>query len=175
MSYVCFVSQLDTMTWGHGLFHKPVKTSSLCAISNQVLRTGRMLGSLMSGLYGKEGWSHWSCLPWVSQGRSGWPQVNLPCPPINPVPSSPLIWHKSFMFFMKHQSIFFIQDSNLCMGIGSVQFSRSVVSDSLWPHEWQWCHLSSPSPSAPNPSQHQSLFQWVNSSHEVAKVLEFQL
>ena len=34
--------------------------------------------------------------------------------------------------------------------------------------------LSSPSP-APNPSQHQGLFQWVNSSHEVAKVLEFQL
>jgi len=35
--------------------------------------------------------------------------------------------------------------------------------------------LSSPSPPSPNPSQHQSLFQWVNSSHEVAKVLEFQL
>ena len=35
--------------------------------------------------------------------------------------------------------------------------------------------LSSPSAPAPNPSQHQSLFQWVNSSHEVAKVLEFQL
>ena len=35
--------------------------------------------------------------------------------------------------------------------------------------------LSSPSPPASNPSQHQSLFQWVNSSHEVAKVLEFQL
>ena len=35
--------------------------------------------------------------------------------------------------------------------------------------------LSSPSPPAPNPFQHQSLFQWVNSSHEVAKVLEFQL
>ena len=34
---------------------------------------------------------------------------------------------------------------------------------------------SSPSPPAPNPSQHQSLFQWVNFSHEVAKVLEFQL
>ena len=31
--------------------------------------------------------------------------------------------------------------------------------------------LSSPSPPAPNPSQHQSLFQWVNSSHKVAKVL----
>ena len=35
--------------------------------------------------------------------------------------------------------------------------------------------LSPPSPPAPNPSQHQGLFQWVNSSHEVAKVLEFQL
>ena len=35
--------------------------------------------------------------------------------------------------------------------------------------------LSSPSPPAPNPSQHHSLFQWVNCSHEVAKVLEFQL
>ena len=34
---------------------------------------------------------------------------------------------------------------------------------------------SSPFPPAPNPSQHHSLSQWVNSSHEVAKVLEFQL
>ena len=34
--------------------------------------------------------------------------------------------------------------------------------------------LSSPSP-APNPSQYKGLFQWVNSSHEVGKVLEFQL
>ena len=35
--------------------------------------------------------------------------------------------------------------------------------------------LSSPSPLAPNPSQHQGLFQWVNSLQEVSKVLEFQL
>ena len=35
--------------------------------------------------------------------------------------------------------------------------------------------LSSPSFPAPNPSQHQGLFQWVNCLHEVAKVLEFQL
>ena len=97
---------------------------------------------------------------------------------------------------------------HFCLGsfdiltVSSVQFSCSVVSDSLRPHELQharppcpsptpgvhsdsrssswWCHpaissSSSPSPPAPNPSQHQSLFQWVNSSHEVAKVLEFQL
>ena len=80
----------------------------------------------------------------------------------------------------------------------SVQFSHSVVSASLRPHELQharppcpsptprvhsdsrplsqWCHpdISSslvPFSSCPNPFQHQSLFQWVNSSHEVAKVL----
>ena len=35
--------------------------------------------------------------------------------------------------------------------------------------------LSSPSSPAPNPSQHQGLFQWVSSSHQVANVLEFQL
>ena len=34
--------------------------------------------------------------------------------------------------------------------------------------------LLSPSPPASNPSQHQSIFQWVNSLHEVANVLEFQ-
>ena len=84
----------------------------------------------------------------------------------------------------------------------SVQFSHSVVSDSLQSHELQHARptypsqlleftqthvhqvsdaiqpshpLSSPSPPAPNPSQHQGLFQRVNSSHEVAKVLGFQL
>ena len=45
------------------------------------------------------------------------------------------------------------------------------VSDAIQPSH----PLSSPSPPDPNPSQHHSLFQWVNSSHEVAKVLEFQL
>ena len=35
--------------------------------------------------------------------------------------------------------------------------------------------LSFPSPSAFNLSQHQGLFKWVSSSHQVAKVLEFQL
>ena len=45
------------------------------------------------------------------------------------------------------------------------------VSDAIQPSH----PLSSPSPPAPNPSQHQGLFQWVNSLLEVAKVLEFQL
>ena len=45
------------------------------------------------------------------------------------------------------------------------------VCDAIQPSHLQ----SSPSPPAPNPSQHQGLFQWVNSLHEVAKVLELQL
>ena len=84
----------------------------------------------------------------------------------------------------------------------TVQFSCSVVSDSLQPHglkharppcpsptpsissnscplSW-WCHQPShllPSLSCPafNLSQYQGLFHWVSSSHQVAKVLEFQL
>ena len=81
----------------------------------------------------------------------------------------------------------------------SVQFSRSVMSDSLWPHglqharlpcpsltpaacsnsspSSQWCLptiSSSPSPPAFNFSQHQGLSQWVKSLHQVAKVLELQ-
>ena len=35
--------------------------------------------------------------------------------------------------------------------------------------------LLSPSPPALNLSQHQGLFKWVSSSHQVAKILEFQL
>ena len=45
------------------------------------------------------------------------------------------------------------------------------VSDTIQPSH----PLSSPFSPAPNSSQYQGLLQWVNSSHEVAKVLEFQL
>ena len=84
----------------------------------------------------------------------------------------------------------------------SVQFSLSVVSNSLWPHDCstpglpvhhqlpelaqtrvhrvgdaiQPSHpLSSPFPPTFNLSQHQGLFHWVSSLHQVAKGLEFQL
>ena len=45
------------------------------------------------------------------------------------------------------------------------------VSDAIQPSHPQ----SIPSPPALNLSQHQGLFKWVSSSHQVAKVLEFQL
>ena len=45
------------------------------------------------------------------------------------------------------------------------------VSDAIQPSH----PLSSPSPPTFNLSQHQGFFKWVSSSHQVAKVLEFQL
>ena len=100
----------------------------------------------------------------------------------------------------KSQAVFIslMMGQELCL---NVQFSRSVGSDSLQPHgcsmpgfpvhqqlpELAQTHihqvsdaiqpshlLSSPSPPAFNLSQHQGLFQWVRSSYQVAKVLEFQ-
>ena len=82
-----------------------------------------------------------------------------------------------------------------------VQFSHSVMSNSLRPHGLQLTRppcpspssgvysnscplnwsiqpshpLSSPSPPTFNLSQPQGFFHWLSSSHQVAKVLEFQL
>ena len=82
-----------------------------------------------------------------------------------------------------------------------VQYSHSVMSNSLQPHGLQHARFPCPSPSprvhsnscpwvgdaiqpshplSPSPptfnlSQHQGLFQWVSSLHQVAKVLELQL
>ena len=79
-------------------------------------------------------------------------------------------------------------------------FSCSVVSDSWQPHELQhirlscssppracsnsyplswWCYLAVSSSATPfscclHLSQHQGLFQWVSSSHQVARVLVLQ-
>ena len=53
----------------------------------------------------------------------------------------------------------------------STQTHVHWVGDAIQPSH----PLSSPSPPALNLSQNQGLFKWVNSSHEVAKVLEFQL
>ena len=103
------------------------------------------------------------------------------------------------VFFQTFKTIYTLYEFvNAC----SVQFSHSVVSDSLQPHEpqharpprpsptpgvypnscplSQWCHpiISSsviPFFSCPHLSLHQDLFKWVSSSHQVAKVLDFQL
>ena len=53
----------------------------------------------------------------------------------------------------------------------STQTHVHCVSDAIQPSH----PLLSPSPPAVNLSQHQGLFQWVSSSHQLAKILEFQL
>ena len=53
----------------------------------------------------------------------------------------------------------------------STQTHAHQVGDAIQPSR----PLSSPSPPTFNLSQHQGLLQWVSSSHQVAKVLEFQL
>ena len=114
----------------------------------------------------------------------------------------------SFNFFLRNWSIV---DLQCCVSLRciaewsshtlylSLLSSRSVVSDSLWPHgllharpprpsptpgaysnscpSSQWCHptTSSSAPPAFSLSQHQGLFQWVSSSHQVPEVLELQL
>ena len=91
--------------------------------------------------------------------------------------------------------------STVYCDFSSVQFSHSVVSDSLQPYESQYSRLPYPSPtpgacsnlcplsqwchpnisssvvpftSAFNISHHQGLFKGVSSLYQVAKVLEFQ-
>ena len=95
-----------------------------------------------------------------------------------------------------------IKGTRCCSSFRLVSSVAQVVSDSLRPHEPQhirppcpsptprvylnscplspWCHPTISSSIVPfssqlHLSQHQVLFKWVSSSHQVAKVLEFQL
>ena len=116
------------------------------------------------------------------------------------VPPSSYATYKLWCLFLEIWMIqlHIVQEDLFHAENSSVQFSHSVMSDSLWPHggrtpgfpvhhqlpelaqthvHWvcdaiQPSHLlSSP---AFNLSQHQGLFQWVSSSHQIAKVSEFQ-
>ena len=89
-------------------------------------------------------------------------------------------WTRSVQFSSAAQSCLTLYNPINCSTLGHpihhqlLEFSQTRVhrvDDTIQPSH----PLSSPSPPAPNPWQHQSLFQWVNSSHEVAKVLAFQL
>ena len=98
-----------------------------------------------------------------------WPHrlqhIRLPCPPPFPssVQSRPTLWDP-----MNHSTLGLPVHHQLPE---STQTHVRCVSDATQPSH----PLSSPSPTALNLSQHQGLFKWVSSSHQVAKVLEFQL
>ena len=118
--------------------------------------------------------------------------TKTPCSHIQMAPS----------YTSNHYSTLFDITSYPYFALPSVQFSHSVVSDSLWPPDcstpglpvhhkhmelahshvhWVGDAIQPshplPSPSLPvfSLSQHQGLFSWVSFSHQVAKVLEFQL
>ena len=106
----------------------------------------------------------------------------------------------TWLDFILSTSLFLLQWSSFFFQVsGSVQFSHSVMSDPMdcstpglpvhcqlpelaqthvhWVNDViQSSHsLLSPSPPVFSLSQHQGLFQWISSSHQVAKGLEFQL
>ena len=108
-----------------------------------------------------------------------------------------IIWPFSFQFSsvqsLSRVQLFatpWIAAHQASLSITNSRSSLRLTSESI-----EWCRVTS-SPPTPiesvvpsghlilcrpllflslNPSQHQSLFQWVTSSHEVAKVLDFQL
>jgi len=109
---------------------------------------------------------------------------------------SEFVWIKIYYYY----HIILLRQLSISLDSSSVQFSCSVVADSLWPHGLQharppcpspspgsysnscplsqWCHptiSSSVIPFCLQSFQHQGLIQWVSSSHQVAKVLEFKL
>ena len=97
-----------------------------------------------------------------------WPQTASGC------------WnHSSVQFSSVSQSCLTLCDPMDCSTPGPpvhhqlLEFTRTHVhwvSDAIQPSH----PLSSPSLPAFNLSQHQGLFKWVHSSHQVAKVLDFQ-
>ena len=102
---------------------------------------------------GSSGPTNWACISLIAGGFFQFSSATQSCPTLcNPMnhsmPGLPV--HHQFPEF--------------------TQTHVHRVGDAIQPSH----PLSSPSPPAPNPSKHQGLFQWVDSSHEVAKVLEFQ-
>jgi len=142
---------LKLLGWMSGclLFIWLLNTENLWTFLSLTFLTGNIITSFMLFLFPcGESWKahHFSSVQFSSVTQSC---LTL-CDPINRSMSGLLVHHQLPEFTQTHVH---------------------RVSDAIQPSH----PLLSPSPPAPNPSQHQSLFQWVNSSHEVAKVLEFQL
>ena len=120
------------------------------------------------------GYSPWGCKEWDMTRRlnttlagSGersvqFSSVAQSCPTLRP---------HEFAACQASLSISNSRSSPKLICIESTQTHMHRVVDTIQPSH----SLSFPSPPAPNPSQHQGLFHWVSSLHEVAKVLEFQL
>ena len=108
-------------------------------------------------------------MPWMTGCCMGWRKREaVPVPMLSQFSSVPSLSHVRLCDPMNHST------PGLPVHHQLPEFSQTHahrVSDAIQPSH----PLLSPSPPTPNPSQHQGLFQWVSSSDQVAKVLEFQL
>ena len=129
---------------------------------------------------------YWSELPWPPPG-------DLPNPGTEPVsPVAPALQVDSLLLshqgrpYMTFSSVQSLSRVRLFVTPWTAAHQASLSVTSSWSLTQTHVHwvsddiqpsnpLSSPSLPAFNLSQHQGLFQWVSSSHEVAKVSEFQL
>ena len=130
---------------------------------------------------------YWSGLPFPSPGDLPNPGIKLESPasqadtlPSGP-PGNPL--RRPCLFFSLVQSFSLVRLFCDPMDCSTPGFPVHLQIPDLTQTHVHWVgnaiqsshHLSSPYPPAFNLSQHQGLFKWGWSSHQVAKVLEFQL
>ena len=186
-------------TWPHEWldFINPVCVSCSIMSNSATPRTVAHQAPLPMGFSRQEPWSGWSGLPFSSP--EGLPDLGIepwslalqadslrfdlqgsPLLSLKPTYAPYLKWFSSVHFNSAPQSCPTLCDPmnrstpGLPVHHHLPEFTQTHVHrvcDAIQPS-----HLgSSPSPPTPNLSQHQSLFQWVNPSHEVAKVLELQL
>ena len=135
----------------------------------------------MMGMPGSHRHGIWSMSYWINASKHLAPEF-LPCEERNPLLSKLLHLGFCSVHFSSVQSLsrvwLFATPTNHSTPVLSVhhqlpEFTQThvhQVGDAIHPSH----PLLSPSPPAPNPSQHQSLFQWVSSSHQMAIVLELQ-
>ena len=126
--------------------------------------------------------------------QNNWNKVGLPKKQSISFVHHYLLWHFQYWYYIivfssvqllshvqlfvtlwttAHQASLSITNSRNSPKPMSIGFSPkpSLTGDAIQPSH----PLLFPSPPAFNLSQHQGLFQWVSSAHQVAKVLEFQL
>ena len=113
------------------------------------------LSLLLNCAFSRQGSWH-ICVPWM------W---ILTCLSLSSVQSLSHVWHFATPW-MQHARL---PCPHQFLKLAETHVYR--VGDAIQPSH----PLSSPSPPAFSLSQHQGLFRWVSSSHQVAKVLELQL
>ena len=143
--------------WEHGKMEEVWKPQSLPLNPHQILtweKNKPVLGQVTDS---------WGLVITIAEHSLSWPTQTFPSfhnVQLRSVSQSCLLTTPSTA---AHQVSLFITNSRSLLKLMSIEL---VMPSS---------HLLSPSPPTFKLSQHQGLFQWVSSSHQVAKVLEVQL